>query len=46
MVMHPSARLPLPRFDDEELALSRPIMSNAEHAPTAATNQEPRMRLG
>ena len=47
MVMRPSASLPLPRFEGEELALSRPIMSNAEHPPTAARNQaEPRMSLG
>ena len=47
MVMRPSASLPLPRFEGEELALSRPILSNAEHPPTAARNQaEPRMSLG
>ena len=47
MVMRPSANLPLPRFEGEDLTLSRPIMSNAEHPPTAARNQaEPRMSLG
>ena len=41
MVMRPSASLPLPRFEGEELTLSRPIMSNAEPADRCRNQAEP-----
>jgi hypothetical protein len=47
MVIRPSPSIPLPRFDGEELALSRLVIKNAEHAPPAVTNQaEPTMSVG